>query len=339
MKTENVIEIIDSDDENNDGIQNGKPAQTQNRLILREHNDGSGSKEGENNNKSNSMDGHNPQSETNTVEVSDPLIRCSSKQNGRNSLNGFVEINHTNDQSEIIASDTKEIAVGNDETLESNTSAIDEIKFEEKIETMDAEEQIPMVSFNPNQEIDQHSAENANSRRQGMPFSNDVSSNQSECNGSKRFECQHCDSSFQFNYLLKQHQPLHANGKLIGIAADSNGLYHCKLCIRLFTNVGHLSKHMKSHKDDRYLFECSHCMRKRFVRKADKDKHEQRCKDIHFECHLCKVYVTPELYKMKNHMRTHSGAKPFRCMVCSKYFRERGNLRHHLNTIHSRNRL
>lgn len=42
----------------------------------------------------------------------------------------------------------------------------------------------------------------------------------------------------------------HANGKLIGVKPDWNGLYHCNLCSCQFMNVGHFSQHMELHKNN-----------------------------------------------------------------------------------------
>lgn len=134
---------------------------------------------------------------------------------------------------------------------------------------------------------------------------------------------------------FKQHQRTHAQENSVTIKAHSNEIYRCTQCIRRFTDMRHLNLHMKTHKSNQYLYNCSRCMRKKFVRKADKDRHERRCKCSHYECHLCKVYVTRNKSHMENHMRTHSGVKPFHCVACGKSFQNRSGLRNHLNSVHS----
>lgn len=189
---------------------------------------------------------------------------------------------------------------------------------------MDEEEDIPLARFDP---------KNSNSNQQTSSSSN--IENRSKRSGGDCFECEDCHRVFGWKHHLKRHRRIHATGKLIGIKADSKGLYHCTLCVRQFNDVSHLSQHMKSHKDDRYLYECSRCMRRRFERKVDKEMHESQCKCRHYECHLCKVCVTVRLSDMQRHMRMHSGAKPFRCMVCDATFSAKHNLQHHLNSIHN----
>lgn len=151
----------------------------------------------------------------------------------------------------------------------------------------------------------------------------------------KLHKCALCDFATRHLHGLKRHKRIHTNKKLVGTKADSNGLYHCTHCIRKFSDFGALSKHSKSHDDNQHLYHCARCMR-RFVQEAKRNKHERQCEGRYFECHLCKVFVARTEVHMQCHMRAHSGAKPFRCMVCDKCFQTGSSLRRHLNTIHSR---
>lgn len=99
--------------------------------------------------------------------------------------------------------------------------------------------------------------------------------NQSKRIDDKRFKCEFYDSCFRFSQHLKNHWKIDANGNFIGIKPDSIGLYRCRLCVRRFTNVGCLQRHMHSHKKSEYLYDCTHCLRQ-FVHEADKDQHERR---------------------------------------------------------------
>ena len=49
------------------------------------------------------------------------------------------------------------------------------------------------------------------------------------------------------------------------------------------------------------------------------------------QCEIC-AYVTPYPCRMKVHMRSHSGEKPFMCSLCSHRSTTRGNLKVHLKT-------
>lgn len=321
VKNENVIEIIDSNDEDDD-IQTEKPHGSQNENRSTDDNDANINNDSIVRSESSLLNTHNVHAEFNLVEVSIPLGTCDS--NGRNRpTNDLVETVDSNDQDDFIQSE-------NPDGLERN----DKTNSKSRTNSSTTDEDNRLVQFESNQKSYQFKTKYDSSKR--LSSSTTSTSNQSKHSGGKRFNCKHCDYSTKFKCALKKHQRIHANGKLIGIKAHSNGLYHCTLCIRKFTDIGHLSKHMKLHKDNRYVYECSCCMRKRFERKVDKDKHESRCKGRHFECHLCKLYATAYKVDMQCHMRTHSSAKPFRCMVCEKFFQKESSVRHHLNSIHNR---
>lgn len=156
-------------------------------------------------------------------------------------------------------------------------------------------------------------------------------------NAIQPYKCEQCDFASRHLGSFKVHRQIHVNGRFVGTKRESNGLYHCTHCIRQFINIGLLSRHMGSvHKNDRYLHHCARCLRQ-FTENAKKKQHESQCEGHYFQCHLCKVFVTRNEDQMQFHMRVHSGAKPFRCMVCNECFPRPLQLRYHLNTVHDRN--
>lgn len=160
-------------------------------------------------------------------------------------------------------------------------------------------------------------------------------SNRSNGIGGNRFKCEHCDKSFQAISSFQYHQRVHVLEKLIGVKPDSNGQYHCTLCIRTFSTVGFLNMHMKvSHIGNRKLYYCARCM-SRFDQEAIKDKHERQCRGRYYECYFCRAFFDYNKDLLRHMKSKHIlGTKPFRCKVCSKSFKDKSQLKFHMKTIH-----
>lgn len=334
MKNENtirddLIEIYDSDDDNHSDT---RPAidETNDHMKLNMKNDVL-------RNGINNKNTDDTQNGADSDHENEPKLSVEAESNDGNVDGTMIEICDSDDDGTTKTnkknSDDTRIGTAN---VDHENEVKPSVKYEPNADSASELVDIPLVEFDPSKENNRVvsvliKAQNSKTHR------TNADSNQSKSSVvGKRFKCEHCDRSFQFKCILKHHQPLHANGNLIGIKADSNGLYKCTHCIRRFSDVHHLSRHIKlTHRNDQYLYDCAHCMRQ-FVRKANKDKHENQCNGHHYECHLCKVYVTKVRNHMQRHMRMHTGATPFRCMVCRKSFQQKYSLIRHLNNIHSR---
>ena len=54
----------------------------------------------------------------------------------------------------------------------------------------------------------------------------------------------------------------------------------------------------------------------------------------HFPCSVCDSVCASEAAR-KRHMVTHTGEKNFQCSLCLKKFTQNGNLKTHINLVHS----
>ncbi|XP_069077590.1 zinc finger protein 131 isoform X1 [Pleurodeles waltl] len=126
--------------------------------------------------------------------------------------------------------------------------------------------------------------------------------------------------------------------------SHANNLFHCEKCNRSFKLFYHFKEHMKSHSTE--TFKCDIC-NKRYVREIawkqhltcyhlDEDganKKQRPGKKIHV-CQYCEKQFD-HFGHFKEHLRKHTGEKPFQCPNCHERFARNSTLKCHLTACQS----
>ncbi|XP_041348962.1 zinc finger protein 420-like isoform X2 [Gigantopelta aegis] len=116
--------------------------------------------------------------------------------------------------------------------------------------------------------------------------------------------------------------------------------YQCSICERLFGYFGMFQKHMRTH-SDATDYSCCTCSQA-FIELHDlfdhfSDVHPEFerlfCKRKQFRCDMCEKRFKSACH-LTNHVRTHTGEKPFECLVCGAAFVEQSGLNRHRKRSH-----
>ncbi|XP_066977475.1 uncharacterized protein [Macrobrachium rosenbergii] len=134
--------------------------------------------------------------------------------------------------------------------------------------------------------------------------------------------CPYCHAYFKKPFNLKQHIRKHENYK-----------YECSQCQRSFTDKSTLLCHVRSQHEKRFDIECEICL-KRFYHRAHYNEHMRlHTGEKPYMCELCgKKFSWHD--SVKKHMQTHSAESKYKCRLCGKWFRWLQGVRQHLQQQH-----
>lgn len=102
--------------------------------------------------------------------------------------------------------------------------------------------------------------------------------------------------------------------------------FNCTVCQQVFHEQDLLDIHMRLHNN-----RCSKC--RKLFDSDDLLEHEQQCTKMLYPCSICN-YQARQPHILTNHMRNHTGERPFVCKLCSKRFQTKSGLNSHRRKIH-----
>lgn len=187
----------------------------------------------------------------------------------------------------------------------------------------------PAIKAEPGSRVEPESIDDASARNESSDKSIVFHNTK---NAANQIECDRTPSNETF--WVNSCQPS-TSGMHVKHAVIQSNKYRCEVCSRRYKGTRDLIYHRRIHLDlNSFRIHCRNCLRT-LKTKAERAIHEMKCDAKRFECYLCGKTICHRL-KLLEHMRVHTGQRPFKC-DCNKCFKSKHSLNRHQRSSKHKN--